>query len=219
MRHALCMDYGTSPAGAELYQQFKQLKKHCSICDNELYLDLTMAMDEAHRDQAKFVFNHGQETKLFVNKLVDTMACSQTLHAPIDEADDKMARAMKLLELCKHITPKFTTLLKEAAGLVQQKTSTGNKKQKLMPQPLASSKSAPSTDDTDIANKKQKLDHPTPAGASSSADGQATPVSSPPPADGTPPKTEKTIKAKKGSGKGGGKGVGKTKKTVMKVND
>ena len=208
------MHYGTSPAGAELYQQFKQLKKHCSICDNELYLDLTMALDEAHRDQAKFVFNHGQETKLFVNKLVDTMACSQTLHAPIDQTDDKMARATKLLELCKHITPKFTTLLKEAAGLVQQKTSTSNKKQMPMPPPLASSKSASSTDGTNIANKKQKLDHPTPAGASSSADGQATPVSSPPPADGTPPKTEKTIKAKKGGGKGGGKGT--TKKTNTK---
>ena len=213
------MHYGTSPAGAELYQQFKKLKQDCLICDNELYIDLTLAMDEAHRDQAKFVFNHGQETKLFVNKLVDTMACSQTLHAPIDEADDKMARAMKLLELCKHITPKFTTLLKEAAGLVQQKTSTSNKKQKLAPSPPASSKASSSTDGMDLPSKKPKLAHPNPADASSSANGQATPVPAPPAADGTPPKTEKTIKAKKGSGKGGGKGGGKTKKTVMKVND
>ena len=214
MRHALWMDYGTSPAISELYNHFKKLKQHCQLCDNELYLDLTLAMDEARRDQAKFFFKHGQETKLFVDKLVDTMACSQTLHAPSDEADDKMARATKLLELCKHITPKFTTLLKEAAGLVQQKTSTSNKKQKVAPSPPATSKASSSTDGMDLQRKKPKLDHPNPADASSSANGQATPVSAPPAADGTPPKTEKITKGKKGGGKGGGKGT--TKKTNTK---
>lgn len=211
MRHALWMDYGTSPAGAELYNHFKKLKQHCSICDGEIYLDLILAMDETRRDQAKFVFKHGQETKLFVNKLVDTI---QTLHAPIDEADDKMARATKLLELCKHITPKFTTLLKEAAGLVQQKTSTSNKKQKVAPSPPATSKASSSTDGMDLPSKKQKLDHPNPADASSSANGQATPVSAPPAADETPPKTDKTLKAKGKAKKGAGKGI--TKKTTGK---
>lgn len=213
MRHALWMDYGTSQAGEELYRHFKNLKRHCSICDGEIYLDLILAMDETRRDQAKFVFKHGQETKLFVNKLVDTMACSQTLHAPIDDADDKMARATKLLELCKHITPKFTTLLKEAAGLVQQKTSTSNKKQKVAPSPPATSKASSSTDGMDLPSKKQKLDHPNPADASSSANGQATPVPVPPAADGTPPKTEKITKGKKGGGKGGGKGTTKKANT------
>ena len=213
MRHALWMDYGTSPAGEELYRHFKKLKQHCSICDGEIYLDLILAMDETRRDQAKFVFKHGQETKLFVNKLVDTMACSQTLHAPIDDADDKMARATKLLELCKHITPKFTTLLKEAAGLVQQKTSTSNKKQKVAPSPPATSKASSSTDGMDLPSKKQKLAHPNPADASSSANGQATPVPAPPAADGTPPKTEKITKGKKGGGKGGGKGTTKKANT------
>ena len=68
---------------------------------------------------------------------------------------DKMARATKLLELCKHITPKFTTLLKEAAGLVQQKTSTSNKKQKVAPSPPATSKASSSTDGMDLPSKKQ----------------------------------------------------------------
>ena len=214
MRHALWMDYGTSPASTELYNHFKKLKSHVNKCDNGLYVDLTLALDDTRRDRANFVFKHGQDTKTYVNKLVDTMACSQTLFAPIGEGDDKMARATKLMELCKHITPKFTTLLKEAAGVVQQKTTTTNKKPKLAPSPPASSKASSSTDGMDHPSKKQKLAHPNPADASSSANGQATPVPAPPAADGTPPKTEKTIKAKKGGGKGGGKGT--TKKTNTK---
>lgn len=187
------------------------------LSGEERYKDMINGLTDSNRDHANALINQGLDIKKRAHKIVDIFACCQTLFNP--EIDDKMDKATKLLKYCQQITPKFTMLLKAAAGLVQtaaDSTGNPNKKQKLN---TVSESAAIGLVQTGPPNKKQKLDpvSESAGAAASSTGGQTgnlTPAPAPSPTDGTPPKTEKTSKPKGGKKKGGGKGA--AKKTTLK---
>ena len=157
--------------------------------EEERYKDMLTGLTDVNRDRANAIINQGLDIKKRAHKLVDIFACSQTLFNP--ELEDKLDKATKLLQYCKQITPKFTVLLKGAAGLVQTAAEAPPiKKQKLNPESAATSSTGGQI-------------------------GNITPAPAPSPTEDTPPKTAKTAtKPKGGKKKGGGKGT--AKKTTLK---
>ena len=162
-------------------------------------------MTDVNRDRANALFKQGLDIKKRAHKVVDTFACCQTLFNPEEEQAVKMIKATKLLKYCQQITPKFTTLLKGAAGLVQTATDPPagppTKKAKLNPP----SESA--------AIKSAAINTSAAASSTGGQTGNLTPSPAPPPTNESPPKTDKKPKGG-GKKKGGGKGA--AKKTTLK---
>lgn len=176
----------------------------CEVSEEERYKDMITGMTDVNRDRANALFKQGLDIKKRAHKVVDTFACCQTLFNPEEEQAVKMIKATKLLKYCQQITPKFTTLLKGAAGLVQTATDSAGpptKKAKLNPP----SESA--------AIKSAAINTSAAASSTGGQTGNLTPSPAPPPTNESPPKTDKKPKGG-GKKKGGGKGA--VKKTTLK---